>query len=47
MHEHPIAFDDLIERSGADRGVPGRDREGEEASARLRNGEPELGDLVA
>ena len=33
--------------SGADRGVPCRDREGEEALARLRNGEPELGHLVA
>ena len=31
----------------ADRGVPRRDREGEEAPARLRNGDPELGDLVA
>jgi hypothetical protein len=47
VHEHSITFGDLVERSGSDRGVPSRDREGEEASARLRNGEPELGDLVA
>jgi hypothetical protein len=31
----------------ADRGMPCRDREGEEALARLRNGEPELGHLVS
>jgi hypothetical protein len=27
--------------------MPGGDREGEEALPRLRNGEPEFGDLVA
>ena len=47
MHEHTIDFGDFIERSGADRGVPGRDREREEALAGLRNGEPKVGDLIA
>jgi hypothetical protein len=30
----------------ADRGVPRRDREGEETSARLLNGDAQLGDLM-
>jgi hypothetical protein len=34
-----------MERRCADRGVPRRDREGEEALARLGNGEPQLGHL--
>ena len=46
VHQHPIALGDAIERRCADRGVPRRDREGEEALARLGNGEPELGHLV-
>jgi glyoxylase-like metal-dependent hydrolase (beta-lactamase superfamily II) len=47
VHQHPVAFGDAIECLHADRRMPGGDREGEEALPRLRNGEPELGDLVA
>jgi hypothetical protein len=34
-------------QSHADRGVPRRDRQGEETPSRLRNGESELGHLVS
>jgi hypothetical protein len=46
VHEHGIALDDAVESARSDRGVPRRDREGEVASADLRNGDPELGDLM-
>jgi hypothetical protein len=45
VHEDAISLGDPVERVRSDRGVPRRDREGEEALARLRNGEPELGQL--
>src|SRR5262245_45642061 len=47
VHQHGVALGDALEGARADRGVPRRDRQGEEALARLRNGETELGDLVA
>jgi len=47
VHEHVIALRERLERAGADRCVPRRDREGEETPARLRNGDPKLGHLVA
>src|SRR4051812_16754484 len=46
VHEDRIALGGRIHRCTADRGVPRRDREGEETSARLRNGDTQLGDLV-
>src|SRR5439155_8728556 len=46
VHQHPIALGDAVECLYTDRRVPGGDRQGEEALACLRNGEPELGDLV-
>jgi hypothetical protein len=42
VHEDAIALGDPVQRARTDRGVPRRDREREEALARLRNGEPEL-----
>jgi hypothetical protein len=39
-----VALGDPVDRPRPDRGVPRRDREGEETLARLRNGEAELGD---
>jgi hypothetical protein len=45
VHEDAIALGNPVQRVRSDRSVPRRDREGEEALARLRNGEPELHDL--
>jgi hypothetical protein len=44
VHKNRVALGDALQRSLADRGVPRRDREREEALAGLRNGEPELGE---
>ena len=45
MHEDAITFGYPVQRVRTDRCVPRGDREGEEALARLRNGEPKLRDL--
>ena len=47
MHEHGVTFRDALQGSLSDRGVPRRDREGEEALAHLRNGEPQFGYFVS
>jgi hypothetical protein len=46
VREDPIALRDRINRGTSDRGVPRRDREREETSSRLRNGDAQLGDLL-
>jgi hypothetical protein len=47
VHEDAIALGDAVPRVRSDRGVPRRDREKEEALARLRNGEPQLGQPIS
>lgn len=47
MHEHGVTLGDPVDGARTDRGVPRRDREGKEAPSRLRNGQPDLRDLVS
>jgi hypothetical protein len=46
VHEDRVALGDRVHRRTTDRGVSRRDREGEETSARLRNGDTQFGDLM-
>jgi len=46
MDQHRVALGDRLDGLTTDRGVPRRDREGEETSTRLRNGDAQFGDLV-
>ena len=46
MHQYRFALLDRDHNRTTDRAAPRRDREGEETSARLRNGDTQLGDLM-
>src|SRR4029078_6959588 len=46
VEQDRVALVDRLDGRTADRGVPRRDREGEETSTRLRNGDTQFGDLI-
>ena len=45
VHQDRVALGDRVQHRTTDRGVPRRDREGEETSSRLRNEDALLDDL--